>query len=163
MPETTVSGRVHDRAPAIAVGRAVALVPASLHELTACEFIIGVDPVFAGIHRYDVAPSGNAYRDVAHTVHDFHQTHRPRADRSTKIVLPANTRYRWDTWDGVRTVVHELGHVLHARLGFNWIAEPVSTYAHTNKYEAFAEAFAAWVWGERIDAHTDALLESLAA
>jgi hypothetical protein len=43
------------------------------------------------------------------------------------------------------TVVHELGHALDEVLGHEWSAKPVSDYARVDEYEAFAEAFTAWV------------------
>lgn len=154
--------RVHAHLPALAVGKALHLIPGGLRELVACEFVIGVDPVFAGIHHFTESDTGWAYRDIAHCVQDFHQEHRPRSDRGTKVVLPTNRLYRWDAWHGVRVVIHELGHVLHERVDESFIAEPVTEYARTNHHEAFAEAFDAWVWGEPIDRRTEALFERVA-
>jgi hypothetical protein len=37
--------------------------------------------------------------------------------------------------------MHELGHALHERLEFRPVAVPLTDYARTNTYEAFAEAF----------------------
>lgn len=153
-------GRVHDHRPAVAVGEALALMRAGLRDLTACEFVVGVDPIFAGVHREIDAHF--PYADTAHVIYDHHQLHRPLADRSPKVILPTNPDYRWDTWYGVQVVVHELGHVLHQRVGWGYVAEPVTEYAETNHYEAFAEAFATWIWGGQIDAPTTALFDRLA-
>lgn len=158
-----MSSRVHDRAPAEAVGSALDMIPDRLHPLVACEFIIGADPGFSGVHSYDCGSWGIPYRELAHCVYSFHQTHRPVGDRTTKVVLPSNPAYGWGTRSGPLVVVHELGHVLHERVGFDWTAEPVSGYARTNSLEAFAEAFEAWIQGEPVDASTDALLEGLSA
>jgi hypothetical protein len=43
------------------------------------------------------------------------------------------------------TVVHELGHALDDVLGYEWSAKPVSDYGRVDPFEAFAEAFTAWV------------------
>ena len=157
--------RVHDLIPAQAIGQALELIPARLRNLTGCEFVVGVNPVFAGIHCYgdEYAPEGHTYGDIAHCVQDIHQWLRPASDRTTKIILPSHRGYQWDTWAGVHTVVHELGHVVHYNTEPSWAADPVSDYAHTNHMEAFAEAFAAWVWGDPIDPRTAGLLDTLAA
>lgn len=42
-------------------------------------------------------------------------------------------------------VVHELGHALDDVLGEKWAAKPVSNYGRVDRFEAFAEAFTAWV------------------
>lgn len=154
--------RIHDRAPALAASKAMDIIPSGLAALTACEFVVGVDPVFANIHHFRTTDGDRPYKDTAHCVYGGHQLHRPRSDRGTKVVLPTNPAYRWDSWSGVRVVVHELGHVLHERTDISHVAEPVSEYARTNHLEAFAEAFEAWVWGQRIDDQTEALLNRLA-
>jgi hypothetical protein len=156
-----LTNRVHDHAPAVAVGHALALIPSAMSTLTACEFVIGVDPNFAGIHSHTSNHTEFAYKDLAHCVYPHNQPHRPASDRGTKVVLPSNAAYHWGTWYGVETVVHELGHVLHERIGFDHIADPVSEYAETDQYEAFAEAFAAWVWHNPIDPRTLALFDGL--
>jgi hypothetical protein len=157
-----MTSRVHDRTPALAVGVALDHIPPRLRDLVACEFVIGVDPVFADIHHYDeTSVAGINYRQVAHCVQPFHQMHRPASERGVKVVLPSNTSYRWADWFGVRTVVHELGHVLHWRTDERFTAKPVTEYAETNHYEAFAEAFATWVWGGVVDAQTAALFDGL--
>ena len=153
--------RVHDHLPAVAVGRALAKIPRAIRPLVACEFVIGVDPVFAGVHTFAMTHDGRAYSDTPHCVYDFHQEHRPRAERGVKVILPTNPAYRWDGANGIYTVVHELGHVLHQRVGFDHVATPITEYAKTNHHEAFAEAFAGWIWGDRIDEQTEALFDGL--
>jgi hypothetical protein len=111
-------------------------MPDGLDDLLRCDFLCGADPVFVGLHRYETTTDARSYRSEAHTVYDFHQMHRPKAQREITVALPQQI--------GPMTVIHELGHVLHARLGWRWDAQPVSEYAATNRFEAFAEAFLAW-------------------
>jgi hypothetical protein len=134
------------------------LIPASLHEWVAADFACGVDPLFAGLHRFEDASYGRSYRDTAHCVHPHHQMHLPADRRQTTIVIPKVL-----TPDHI---VHELGHVLHERLQWEPIAEPVSWYARTNHHEAFAEAFTSWLvpgHAARPDDRTLALFEQLSA
>jgi hypothetical protein len=100
-------------------------------------FFIG-DPVFAGLHEIEVADDGGSFRTTAQYVPEYLQNHRPRSVRRGTIVLPAGPR-RMDM------VVHELGHALDDVLGEKWSAKPVSGYGRVDRYEAFAEAFTAWV------------------
>ena len=101
------------------------------------DFFIG-DPLFAGLHQVEVADDGGSYRTTAHYVSEYHQRHRAKSARRATIVLPYGPR-------GTATVVHELGHALDEVLGYEWLAKPVSDYARVDPFEAFAEAFTAWV------------------
>jgi hypothetical protein len=100
-------------------------------------FFIG-DPVFAGLHKVEVAHDGGSFRTADQYVSERLQSHRPRSARRPTIVLP---------FGPARTerVVHELGHALDEVLGYEWLAKPVNDYAHVDECEAFAEAFTAWV------------------
>ena len=100
-------------------------------------FFMG-DPVFAGLHEFEVADDGGSYRTVAQYVSEPCQSHRPRSARRATIVLPFGPRR-------TATVVHELGHALDEVLGYEWLAKPVSDYGRVDPFEAFAEAFTAWV------------------
>jgi len=102
-------------------------------ELRAVPFFCGVDPVFAGLHDFTCSDDGRNYASTAHVVYPEHLTHRPRNERQATIVLP-EVESPW-------VVIHELGHILHERLGFPPAPEPVTGYAATNVFEAFAEAF----------------------
>jgi hypothetical protein len=117
-----------------------ALIPEPICGLVQADFLCGTDPVFAGLHRYDAIADGRSYRNTAHVAYDFHQGGLPRARRRVTVVLPGRPE-KTRLW----AVVHELGHVLHAHLGFEHDAWPVTEYAETNRFEAFAEAFTAWV------------------
>lgn len=127
-------------------------IPAGVRALLRPHFLTGTDPVFAGLHGYRDTNDGRSYLDIAHVAYEFHQP-LPRARRRTTVVLPRLT--------SVRTIVHELGHVLDERLDFEYEAVPVTSYAETSHFEAFAEAFAAWAlpFGHGYGAAKDRLYE----
>lgn len=121
------------------VGRALDVVPSRvLERLTGVQFFLGADPVLAGLTLWDYTGDGRSYRDTAHVLYDFHQHHRPADDRPVTVVIPE--------LEPPEVVVHELGHALDHALGFSHEARPVTAYAATNRHEAFAEAFTAWLW-----------------
>jgi hypothetical protein len=69
---------------------------------------------------------------------------------------------------GPKTIAHELGHVLHEQVGLDFmVLVPVTDYAQTDRLEAFAEAFTAWLgWygpevAHKVDEKTLALFTSL--
>lgn len=139
-----------------AITAAEALLPPQVLDLIRADYLCGVDPVFVGLHRYDHASYGRTYRNTAHVAYPFHQSLSARADRVTTVVLPVVP--------AVAEVVHELGHVLDERLGFDHTAAPVSWYAETARSEAFAEAFTSWLipgYARRPDPCTLAVLEQL--
>lgn len=154
-------------------------IPPNIMRLVAhVQWFIGADPNFAGLLNLDHFPDGRSPKDTASCWYAHHFDHRPATDRVTTIMLPlADDVYP-------KTVVHELGHALHEALGWDHEALPVSWYAKTDRWEAFAEAFTAWImppmlgdlgahWDEhygpardllyRDDPATVALFESLAA
>ena len=129
------------------MAQALAILPPRIRAmLDDTPILTGVNPVFAGLHRDGDTDDGRSYSDTAHVVYPFHQEHRPAASRETTVVLPSLYGKGGD-WRDVRTVVHELGHVLDERLGFTETVPAVNDYALTNRREAFAEAFTTWVWG----------------
>jgi hypothetical protein len=147
---------------AVALGR---LPPRIRERVAHAQWFAGADPVFAGITTYAATTDGRSYRETAHVCYPFHLSHRHRAERVSTVVLPRPQ----EPW----VVVHELGHVLHEALAFDTHDPvPVSAYARTDRWEAFAEAFTAWVcpevypWAEGIlaeDQRIVALFEELAA
>lgn len=150
--------RVRPGGFAALIEAATSAMPAGIRDLVRPHFLCGVDPVFAGLHEYGDASYGRSYREIAHVAYPVHQYGRPRADRRTTVVLPRLVK--------VEACIHELGHVLDERLGFQHCAQPVTWYAEDNRAEAFAEAFASWVlpgYAHRPDEATLALFESLAA
>jgi hypothetical protein len=109
-----------------------------LRRLTAVRIVCGVDPVFAGLTRTVIAADGRSYRDTPHVCWPIHLRHRPADDRQTTVMFP--------TVPHPVTVAHELGHALDWSLGRTHTAVPVTDYARTNRDEAFAEAFTAWMF-----------------
>jgi hypothetical protein len=147
-----------------AIGAAFDLLPGRLVErLDGTHFLTGTDPVFAGLHGFEESNDGRSYRSTAHVTHLFHQRHLPAAHRAVTVVLPSPDAFER------RVIVHELGHVLHWQFGhgldwrqrFAHEAVPVTDYARTDRYEAFAEAFAAWAlpYGHGMGAAKDRLYE----
>ena len=128
--------RGHDAGELLSI--ALDWLPARLAtRLRFVHFFVG-DPVFAGLHQVEVADDGGSFRTTAQYVSESLQRHRPRSARRATIVLPFGP-------GRTETIVHELGHALDEVLGEEWSAKPVSNYARTDPYEAFAEAFTAWV------------------
>lgn len=101
------------------------------------DYFCGEDPVFAGLHSFDVAKDGRSYRQAAHCAYPWHTI-----DKSTTVVLPMVPT--------VNVVVHEIGHAIHEAVDFDFELAPVDDYAARNKYEAFAMAFASYagLYGE---------------
>lgn len=130
------------------------LLPARIAQLVRCDVFAGADPVAAGVHRWVDASYGRSYRSVCHVAYEYHQEHLPRDQRAVTLVLPEVPT--------IATVMHELGHVLHAALGWEPDPLPVTWYAEGNGHEAFAEAFAAWAlpFGHGYGAAKDLLYES---
>lgn len=151
MREAALS-RVPNARFAEAIGEGLRLPPGMRHRLGHVQFVCGVDPVFAGLHGYEIGR--------AHCCYPYHLAG-PADRRVTTVVLP-------DAWEGPATVVHELGHALHETIGLSHVAVPVTEYAATNHEEAFAEALVAWThwYGDQAAALQDkatlALFEELA-
>ena len=129
--------RLTSWAYAPAISTALATIPERLHARIACDFLTGTDPIWVGLHRYEAASFGRSYAETAHCVYPFHQTPLVKSSRRTTVVLPAPVT--------PRTVIHELGHVLHESLRFEPTTTAVSWYGATNRFEAFAEAFTSWL------------------
>ena len=102
------------------------------------DFLCGVDPVWAGLTSIETSDDGRSLRDIAYCDYLYTQKHLPADRRRTTIVLP--TECAANVW----TIRHELGHALHEILGWFGPVKPITEYARTNAYEAFAEAFCAW-------------------
>ena len=133
------------------ISAAYALIPESMHRLIQPHFLCGTDPGFAGLHRYSSASYGRAYSDTWHVVYPAHQIRPAASDRHTTVVLTDViddapwVREKFGHHHPLAMMVHELGHVLDESLRFEHDAAPVTAYAETDRREAFAEAFTAWL------------------
>lgn len=139
-----------------AIARALSLTARWSQYLQRAEFLCGVDPVFAGLHHFADIGDGRSYRNTAHCAYPHNQMHLSAQLRATTIVLTRPLE--------PHVIVHELGHVLHEALRFEPVVAPVTDYAATNKYEAFAEAWTTqffWNYGDEPEPEFKALLESL--
>ena len=145
----------HRFVPAIVAGQA--LVPERIAERLHYHIFTGADPIWAGLHSFEDASYGRSYRSMMHAVYPYHQRSVTRSKRVPTLVMPEP-----ETPD---RIVHEIGHFLDEVLGFAHGAAPVSSYAATERSEAFAEAFTAWVVpgysSERVDGATARLLRDL--
>jgi hypothetical protein len=129
--------RIVDQRFAESLSIALEWIPAKVMELLRhVEFLVGTDPIFAGLHQYETTDAGRSYRNTAHCVYVSHQPHIPRCRRRTTVVLPRPV--------GTATIVHEIGHALDELLEERWPVKPVTKYAEVNRAEAFAEAFVAF-------------------
>lgn len=124
------------------VKTALDLLPESIRDLVSnVDVLSEVDPNFAGLHSFTNANYGRQYKDVAHVTYPHHQLHRGRPNRKTTIFLPKENIE-------IKTIVHELGHVLDEKLKFSIDTKPITWYANTDRFESFAESFTAWVLPE---------------
>lgn len=143
-----------------AIEAAYRLIPVRIADLIRPDFLTGSDPVFVGLHDYGDASYGRSYRDTAHVAYPWHQYGLQKQNRVTTVVLPTLRDAN------IKTIVHELGHVLDEGLSFAHSVVPISWYAETNRQEAFAEGFTAWLLHGYAEKHVDeatlALFEGLA-
>lgn len=116
------------------VNAALNLLPNSIRSLVEhVDILSDIDPNFVGLHQFKNASYGRQYKDTPHVSFKFHTS-----DKSTTMFLP-------DKIINIKTVIHELGHVLDENLNFEFTTKPVTRYGETNRWESFAESFTAWV------------------
>lgn len=146
--------RVTDYRKAEPVAAALRLLTGTLHDLASRCDVFTADPLLAGLHRYETASYSRSFRNTAHVAYPWNQE-LPSGDQVVTVVLPEVV--------DLHSAVHELGHVVDYWTGFSHKAEPVSWYAKTDRYEAFAEAFAyrALRGPDHVDAATAAFFEAL--
>lgn len=128
-----------------AIAEARRYIPHRFLELAGCDVFCG-DPFFAQLYHPGQADrhpqTGRSYRELCHVAYEHHCK-----DKRVTMVLPREP--------SPLVVVHEFGHVLHSHLGWRNVPrlEPVSDYAHLNRHEEFAEAFALYCcyWPEALD------------
>ncbi len=125
-------------------------------------FFTGTDPYFAGLETDD--DGSYRWKNRMHFLPIGCQLHLPQSLRWPTIVIPDSL----DLSPG--DVVHELGHALDYNTPwytFQTGITPVTEYAKTDEEEAFAEAFASWLFWDYgndrdIDEETLALFNRLA-
>lgn len=146
--------RIRRQCDAEPVAHALSLLPAGIARRVAhVRFFCGVDPLYAGLHDWEssAAPYTRSYRVTPHVVWPMHLTSRPKDERVSTVVLPDPD----EPW----VVIHELGHVLDEAIGFGrHRPQGVTEYAESNTWQAFAEAFTAWLCPDVYAAAQDALL-----
>lgn len=98
-------------------------------------FFCGADPIFAGLHKYRTLSDDRSLREWAHITWGPYLSV-PKSEKISTIVLPKLVE--------PLVVIHELGHALHEKIRFNLVPKPVTWYATTDKYEAFAEWFTSY-------------------
>lgn len=119
--------RVTSRVVAAEISQALALLPAGSRTRLGFD-LFTADPIFSGLEMGPgITADGRSSRDTAHVCAPRHTR-----DRRTTLVVPAGPI-------GVANSLHELGHVLHEVVEWDVSAEPVTAYAKTDRFEAFAE------------------------
>jgi len=142
-----------------AVRPALAELSPSLQELAHCDYVLGADPIFIGLHAYEDCGDGRTRRQTAHACwpHPFHL----RKGEPPTVVLPSS---REDIAAGSVsraqiTLEHEHFHIIDwavfSRTG-KWVADwvdlpVVSDYAARDKQERFACAGQRYIFPERTD------------
>jgi hypothetical protein len=122
-----------------AIEGALRALPKPVRELVErVDFFCGIDPVWAGLTSAEASDDGRSLREIPYCEYRYTQAHLPADRRRTTIVLPTERAAN------IPTVRHELGHALHEILGWFGPVRPITEYAKTSAYEAFAEAFCAW-------------------
>lgn len=144
------------------IQRGLARIPPRIRERVGpVDFLCGVDPIFVGLHEHEFASIADGYspgisfRWCAHLSRPHNQASPVRAHRSTTIVVPAPLgKVYGDEGIAGAVIAHEYGHLVDSLTGsgtlWDWGAGivPVSSYAETNWWEAFAESFEAWLFPE---------------
>jgi hypothetical protein len=131
----------------------------ALRKLAACDYVLGVDPVFIGLHRFADCEDGRSYAETAHCCWPEHAAH---SRERTTGVLPS-VAAEWGAAGSVGraqlTLEHEHFHVIdHAVFGATgrWAADhvelpTVSEYAARDKWERFACAGQRYLYPERTE------------
>ncbi len=127
------------------------------------DFFCGTSPIAAGLHGHRATSDGRSYDVTGHCVWLRHQLALPADRRRTTIVLPTLEVATY------RVILHELGHVVHEQTAYVNAVVPITKYAETSHFEAFAEAFCAWLWRayavgdlRSVDPRVDAFFELIA-
>jgi len=157
--------RIANQQYAELIAYAISAIPIKIMELIKpVHFLAGIDPFYVGLEIGDeIAEDGRLYKETMHYVPIECQLHLPKYLRYPTIVMPLPDEAPGD-------IVHELGHALDDKTmwyTYQTSIIPVTEYAKTDHYEAFAEAFGAWLFYDygndrEVDEETLALFERLA-
>ena len=121
------------------------ITPNIARRLQYTHFFTGTDPIHAGLITDHKSASGRSYRDTWCVSFQYHLKQFSVKDQQTTVTLTSLSTKGYPLLLLPMLIVHELGHVLHEIIGFDHDAEPVTKYAELDRYEAFAEAFTAWL------------------
>lgn len=127
------------------IAEAISTVPDKIMEIIRpIHFFTGTDPFYAGLETEDGSadPNGRNWKITMHYTPIECQLHLPKSYRYPTIVIPFLPEAPGD-------IVHELGHALDVKtMWYQYQTDiiPVTEYAKTDSCEAFAEAFAAWLF-----------------
>jgi hypothetical protein len=158
--------RIPDSCYSELIEEAYSAIPDNIVKLVRhVHFFCGVDPVFAGLVKEI------PFHDGAHSTHDcmcYESAISVDWKISKSLIHPTIFIPFFDLDEfGVQDVVHELGHALDDVTPFFCYQQqikPVTDYAKTDYFEAFAEAFASWLfwgYGEQPDEETIYYFEKL--
>lgn len=108
----------------------ISLIPRDVWEVISdTKFVCGLDPLYIGLHSFDDTGDGRLYSETAHCCYPWHLD----SPGPVTVVIPKMVE--------PRTIVHELGHALHYKLGFCTPPYAETWYASTHPHEAFAVGF----------------------
>lgn len=144
--------RITTQEHAEAIARGIELLPGRLPERLKHVAFFTADPVLAGLHSQlgHELLEGRPERTLRNTAHhcDGWAVERPRSEQRSTVVMP---RVHELLGDRLVVVVHELGHALDEELDWTHTPKTTTEYSESNGYEAFAEAFTAWVLPPRAE------------
>lgn len=109
-------------------------------KLKGVDFIANYSPIFLGLHSVEISSDGRSLSSTSHHTGKHLQLHLPLSSRRSTIALLDNDS------ENKLTILHELGHAIHEYFGYDYFdILPLTEYAETNRFEAFATAFQAWL------------------
>lgn len=100
--------------------------------------LIGLSPIFVGLHNYKFGNTGRSNESTSHCVYGWALDQLSAPDRITTIVL-LNDDHKYPD-----VIYHELGHVLQDALPWEILPDQIKSfnwYANLSYGEAFATAF----------------------
>lgn len=105
-------------------------------------FVTGIAPVKIGLPDFNgvhLEAGYDWFTDYAECASTWHGKRHGLPDDQVTIFLPYPDPHP-------TTVLHELGHALHAQVDWLNLGEVVTDYGKSNPAEAFADIFMEWAW-----------------